>query len=218
MNKVHGVLLSPFVRKVMLTLDHKNVAYENIPTMPGSKNAHFRAINPLGKVPVYEDEYVALPDSSVICQYLDGKYRSPGIYPSNPAEKAKALWLEEFADSKLTELLGGGLFYELLVAPKMLGRATDQHKVNATIKALPPFLDYLERHCTSKSFLVAGQISIADFSIPSMFVNAQYAGYEVDKVRWPRLHAYLQFIFDHPLYQKRFAAEKDIVAGLGGKK
>jgi glutathione S-transferase len=215
MNKVYGVLLSPFVRKVLMTLEVKQQRYETVTVMPGSSKPAFRAISPMGKIPAYEDEYLSLCDSSVICQYLEDKYRSPAIYPHNPRDKARALWLEEYADTKLMELLGGGFFFELLVAPRLMGRPADHNKVRASIRALPPFLTYLEKQIHGPNYLVGAQLSIADLSVPSVFINAHYAGYKVDTFSYPKLSAYLNTMWRHPLYEKRFEAEKEIAAGLG---
>lgn len=214
MNKVHGILLSPFVRKVLLTLEHKGQAYENIGVIPGSKAPEFKAISPLGKIPVYEDEYGAVQDSSVICQYLDSKYPSPSIYPGCPRERAHALWLEEFSDSKLAELLGGGIFFEIIVAPKMMKRPTDEQKVKNTYKLLPPLLEYLESQISAAEFLIGNTISIADLTVPNFFINAGYAGFSVDKTRWPKLANYLDNMLAHPLFITRLEAEKDILAAF----
>ncbi len=214
MTIVHGAPLSPFVRKVLITLEYKGVDYENNPVIPGAGDAAFQAISPLGKVPVFEDEYLTVPDSSVICNYLDERYPQPSIYPSSPVEKARALWFEEYADTKLVELLGGGLFFELLVAPKLLGRATDDKKVKQTLKALPRFLGYLESQVQKNNFIIAGQFTIADITVTSMFINAQYAGYSVDTHYWPKLAAYLEFVKEQHVFKHRLDEEQEMFKGL----
>ena len=65
--------------------------------------------------------------------------------------------------------------------------------------------------------MIGGMISIADFSVPAIFMNAHYAGYDVDKFHYPGIHNYLQFMWDHKLYQDRFAEEEPIIAGLKEK-
>lgn len=51
MLKFHGVPLSPFVRKVLFTLEYKKLDFEINPVFPGSDDAAFREISPLGKIP-----------------------------------------------------------------------------------------------------------------------------------------------------------------------
>lgn len=217
MNKVHGVEISPFVRKVLLTLEYKGVDYEHITVIPGSGGPDFLKKSPLGKIPLFEDEYITVPDSSIICQYLDEKYPNPTIYPSSPASRARARWFEEFSDSKLIELLGGGLFFELLVAPRLMGRPTDWKKVAETKRVLPRYLGYLEKEVRPNDFLVDNTFSIADMSVAAMFVNARYAGYEVDKTLWPRLAAYLALVWDFPVFRQRLEKEKPMADSMTGK-
>lgn len=214
MNKIYGVNLSPFVKKVLLTLEYKNVSYEMVNIFPGSMNSAFRKISPLGKIPVFEDEYITTPESSVICQYLEKKYPSPSLIPNSAPEQAKVLWLEKYSDSKLTELLGSGLFFELLVAPKLMRRPADHKKVRQTLKLLPKVLHYLERQITASNFLVGNQLSLADISINSTFINASYADYIVDAKLYPKLSRYLQNMWDFPLFKHRLKEEKETLLFL----
>ena len=45
---VHGHPLSPFVRKVLLTLDIKGIEHTNVVVFPGDSSPAFRAMSPLG--------------------------------------------------------------------------------------------------------------------------------------------------------------------------
>ena len=48
MIQVHGVLLSPFVRKVRAVFEEKGLAYELNPVMPFGATDEFKRISPLG--------------------------------------------------------------------------------------------------------------------------------------------------------------------------
>ncbi len=103
MATVYGVSASPFVRKLRVFLDEKGIDYETKPVFPGTDDESFRAISPLGKVPAYRDEEVAISDSSVICAYLEKKHPEPPLYPTAGADYARALWFEEYADTAVVE-------------------------------------------------------------------------------------------------------------------
>ena len=64
----------------------------------------------MGKVPVIRDSAMGsdatLPDSSVICAYLEKKQPNPALYPGEPFSLARALWYEEYADTALAETIG----------------------------------------------------------------------------------------------------------------
>jgi glutathione S-transferase len=215
MDKVYGVPLSPFVRKVLLLLEYKGIAYENVMVMPFSKEPDFLRKSPLGKIPAYEDEYTTICDSTVICQYLEDKYPQNPLYPRHRVEKARALWLEEYSDSHLREVLGIGYFFEKVVKPKLLGQPEDEAKVKHTLEVtLPKTLNYLEGECPASGFMFSSGFSIADLTISSFFLNARYAGYTIPADRWPRTAAYIGRVFSHPVYEKRIAQEADLAKAL----
>lgn len=216
MTTVYGAILSPFVRKVLMTLEHKGIGYRSEPVRPFVNPESFARISPLRKIPAFVDEYVTLADSSVICDYLEHKYPQRSLYPSNPASRARALWFEEYADTALQELLGPGLFFERVVAPVMFKRATDTARVERSIQALPAHQDYLERELGGSGFLLGPDLTIGDLAVACVFLNAHYAGYDVDARRWPRLAAYLQRCWAQPLFRHRIEQESAPLAALKG--
>ena len=48
--------------------------------------------------------------------------------------------------------------------------------------------------------------------VATAFVNARYAGYEVDADRWPALREYLARQFASPLFERRLAQEAAYLA------
>lgn len=86
--KLIGVHLSPYARKVAVILTVKGLAYEQEPMLPGSGGPEFRKISPLGKIPVLMDGESAIPDSSVICEYLEEKYPEIPVLPDTPELRA----------------------------------------------------------------------------------------------------------------------------------
>lgn len=216
MLKVYGVQLSPFVRKLLLTLEYKGLEYENVATFPGSEEPEFRAISPLGKIPVLDHDGLTISDTSVICRYVDRVFADKSIYPDDPVEEAKALWLEEFGDSKLIEATSG-LFQQRFLYPKMFGQETDESVVTDILEnKLPPLLDYLESVVPEAGYLVGDSVTIADFSIGTCFLQGRYGEYEVDAGQYPKLAAYLARVLSADLVQNRMAKEAEVVAQLAG--
>jgi len=215
MDKVYGVPLSPFVRKVLLLLEYKGIEHQNDLIMPFDRSPRFLKVSPLGKIPAFQDDYATLSDSTIICQYLEDKYPQHPLYPKDRVERAQALWFEEYADTQLRDLIGMGYFYEKVVKPKLLGQPTDEAKVKHTVEvALPKALDYLERTIPADGYLFASGFSIADITIGSMFLNGRYAGYSVPATRWPRFAAYLERVWAQPTYVRRIAQEADLAKAL----
>ncbi len=215
MLKVHGVSLSPFVRKVHWGLIHKDVAFEAIPTMPGDASPEFHAMSPLGKIPVLQDGDFTIPDSSIILRYLDARYPDNALYPEDPQACAFVSWLEEFADTKLVEACAV-FFRERFLNPNMFKKSTDQDAVdNALTEQMPPLLRYLESVVNDEGYFVGATLSVADLAITSAFVNAQYGDYSVDSAAYPKLSAYLLRAMDSGLVKDQIAKEQVILKSLG---
>jgi glutathione S-transferase len=137
-------------------------------------------------IPVLIDGDLVLCDSSVICAYLDEAYPGAALLPADARNRARARWLEEFADTRLGEVFIWGLFYQKIVRPMVFGEPGDAERIERTLNDdAPRALDYLERELPASGFLF-GEIGIADIAIAAMFRNADYSGFTPDPARWPR--------------------------------
>lgn len=212
MPKLHGVNLSPFVRKVRVALAEKNIAYEQDPVLPFGPREELMKISPLGKIPVYEEDGFTVPDSSVIISYLEQTHPNPPLYPSDPRDRARALFLEEYADTRLLERMQP-IFFERVVNPRFMNKETDSARVEEALKeGLPPVLDYLESQVSQGDAAVAGRFSVADIAIGSFFVNLMHAGEKVDASRWPKLAAYLEAVHARPSFKALIEEESKALA------
>ena len=215
MTTVYGAPLSPFVRKVLISLEMKSIPYELENVAPGAIPDGYDALHPLRKIPSFKDELITLCDSSVICDYLENRYPEMGLYPKDFVLRAKALWLEEYADSKVIEVLGRPLFYKRVVTKGMMGQEVDEVEIEKHIeKNVPPVFDYLETQAPEIGYLVGDALSIADISIICHFINANHAGLGVDKGRWPRLAAYVNRMMEEAPFKVRLEADEKLLSRL----
>ena len=90
----------PFAARVRIVLAEKALDYDAVEIDLGDRPAWLYEKNPLGKVPVYEEEGgLVLPESWVIMEYLEERYPDPALWPADPAERALGrLWLDRFDD------------------------------------------------------------------------------------------------------------------------
>ena len=187
--KIIGSYLSPYVRKVLVVLHLKGVAYEIDPIIPFMGDARFSALSPLRRIPVLIDDQVTLADSTVICEYLEDRYPEPALYPRDVVQRARARWLEEFADTRMGDVFIWQLFNQVAINPFVWGQKTDEAAVKKTLtEDIPQVLDYLEAELPEEGFLF-GNVSVADISIAVFFRNAAFARFQVDAARWPRTAA-----------------------------
>jgi glutathione S-transferase len=194
---VIGSFVSPYVRKVLACINLKGLEFEVDPITPFFGNDEFEALSPLRRIPILIDGDVKISDSSVICAYLDDAYPERPLLPSSPADRARARWLEEFADTRLGDVLIWSFFYQKVVRPLVWGESDEERIAQALNEDIPSALDYLEREAPASGFLF-GDIGLADIAIASFFRNGAYAGFEPDPTRWPRSASFIQRTLDHP--------------------
>ena len=200
MIRIIGSFVSPYVRKVLAALNLKGLPYEVDPITPFFGNEEFERLSPLRRIPVLIDGDFSTSDSSVICAYLDEAYEGRPLLPAAPKDRARARWLEEFADSRLGDVFIWSLFYQKVVRPIVWGEPSDEERIKKALdEDIPRALDYLEGELPLEGCIFK-DISIADISLASFFRNGSYAGFETDKERWPRTAAFVERTLAHPCF------------------
>jgi glutathione S-transferase len=224
---VIGSYLSPYVRKVLVCLQLKGVAYEIDPIVPFLGDERFTRLSPLRRIPVLVDDRVTLADSSVICEYLEDRYPEPALHPRDIAGRARARWLEEFADTRLGDVFIWRLFNQVAIRPAVWGEKTDRAVVEKTlVEDVPQVLDYLERELPPAGLLFGDAPTIADVAIACFFRNAAMARFGIDAGRWPvsagfveRVLALEAFVrlraFEERLIRTPVAQHRTVLAEMG---
>lgn len=208
---VYGVGVSPYVRKVRVVLNEKQLPYTHKEILPTVLlNAlqqpipeDFKQASPLGKIPAYREGDWTVSDSAVITQYLDQKYPEHKLYPTDPREYASALWFEKYGDDVLTNVIHTKIFMERVVKPQVLKQETNEETVQKALKdELPPLLDYLESQLQDRQWLAGNNFSIADIAIATHFVSLNLAGEKLNEQRWPKLAAYIKRVLERPSFKQ----------------
>lgn len=220
---VYGTSLSPFARKVMVVLAEKGLDYELEQVNPFGAPDWFPQISPYRKIPVLRDTDAGpdatLPDSSIICAYLERAHPKPALYPSQPFAYAKALWYEEFADTALSETIGRVFFYQRVVR-RLMGQEPDEAVVRDALEnKQPPRFAYLNDELAGKDYLVDDSFSIADIAVACQLGNFRHAGGEIDAGKYPNLAAFAERLHGRPSFKKLIAAETAVLdkrLGRGG--
>jgi glutathione S-transferase len=205
---IHGINASPFVRKVRVALAEKNIPYHLEPRVPFGQPPEYMKISPLGKIPCLQDGDYTLPDSSCIIAYLERTNPRPALYPEDPKDYGRALFLEEYADSKLIETIGA-VFFQRVVRKLIFKQESDETIVRKKIdEEAPKLFDWIESQLGDREWLVGTRFGIADIAMASPFVNFAHAGETVDRNRWPRLAAYLGRVFARPSFKALIEEEQ----------
>jgi glutathione S-transferase len=198
---LYGSSLSPYARKVLAFAGEKGVELELRPTgaAPGQPSEDFIAASPFRKMPAFRDGDYTLADSSAIVHYLEAKYPDPPLIPTDPQLRGKTIWFEEFADTILVSC-GAKIFFNLIVAPRFLGRPGDEEAARqAELNDLPPIFDYLEKVVPGAGgYLVGDRLTLADIAVASPFANFRHTQTKVDPERYPRTVAYVERMLARP--------------------
>lgn len=201
---VIGSYLSPYVRKVLACLHLKGMAYRIDPIVPFYGNDEFARLSPLRRVPVLIDGDVVLADSTVICEYLDERHPEPALLPRGAAARARARWLEEYADTRLGDAIVWHLYNQVVIRRFVWGEAPDEALLRQAREVeIPQSLDYLEGELPADGTLFdpqRGTLSLADVALASFFRNAAFARYGVDATRWPRTAGFVSRVLGHPAF------------------
>lgn len=204
-----GVNASPFVRKVRVVLEEKRIPYTLEPLIPFDAPPEYRRLHPLGKIPTLRDGELVIPDSSAICAYLELRHPTPALFPSDPYERARAIWLEELGDAGVSTGTGP-VFFQRVVKPYLLQEMPDDGPVErALTQTLPPLFDYLERELGDGPYLMGELFSIADIAVATQLANWGHAGGRVDAELWPRLALWADRILARPSFEACLEEERE---------
>ena len=201
-----GSYLSPYVRKVLVCLEIKGIPYEVDHIVPFFGDDRFSKLSPLRRIPVLVDGDVVLSDSSVICQYIEDLQPRPAVLPVDIRDRARARWLEEFADTRMGDVFIWRLFNQIAIRPSVWGEKGDRELVDRNLKEdVPMVLDYLESEAPaddSKGGFRFGPLSLGDIAPACFFRNAGWVRFQIDATRWPRAAAWMARTLAMPPFAK----------------
>lgn len=185
-------LRCPYCARVRIVLAEKDLPHETVPVDLERRPAWLIAKNPPhGRVPVLDDDGWVLPESAVICEYLDERYPEPPLLPVDPGERAAArLLVFRFDDL-------GRPYYAL--------RRGDEGAEERLLGSLAELGAMLE----TMPFLTGRAFGLADVAyVPWVIRSRELLG--VDLQPYPALGRWLDRLSERP----SIAAELDVVTAL----
>jgi len=171
--KLHATKLSGHGHRVELLLRMLDLPYQFVDANADVRaSAAFRALNPLGQIPVLQDGELTLPDSNAILVYLCKRY-APG-----------SSWLPEDA-------LGACAvqrWLSIAAGEVMYGPASARAKAHWNVpcdseraaSVAQRLLTFMNGHLEGRSFLAAPHATIADLACYSYVKHAPEGGIALD--------------------------------------
>jgi glutathione S-transferase len=181
----------PYCARVRIVLAEKGIEYETVEVDLDDRPAWIYEKNPLGRVPVLEEDTFVLAESAVIDEYLDERYPDPSLWPADPAERA-------LGRKRVFR------FDELSKPYYALRRGDDGAR-----ERLDAALATLEAVLQGQRFLSGREFGLADVAYVPWILRARDR-MDVDLERFPALSEWLGQLEQRP----SIAAELDVVASL----
>ncbi|WP_299592219.1 glutathione S-transferase family protein [uncultured Tateyamaria sp.] len=182
MARLFHVPLSPFCRKVRLSLAEKKIEVELVEERYWEADPDFLRRNPAAKVPVLRLDGVMMSESAAICEYIEETRPEPSLMPSDAVAKLEVRRLVGWFDDKFHQEVTSKLLYER-VNKKMMGQGfPDSRNVKDGAKAIKYHLDYMTWLLDHRRWLAGDNMTLADFAAAAHLSSLDY----ISDVDWNR--------------------------------
>jgi glutathione S-transferase len=176
---------------VRIVLAEKQVEYETVAIDLDDRPAWIFEKNPLGRVPVLEEDTFVLAESAVIDEYLEERYPEPALWPADPGDRALGRLLVHRFDELSRP------YYALRRGEEGAGERFD-----AALAELDGLLE-------AQPFLSGREFGLADIAYIPWILRARDR-MEVELTPYPALADWVSRLEQRP----SVAAELDVVASL----
>lgn len=197
--KLIGKTLSPYVRRVALTLEFLEMTYE-IEAVSIAEQERLRAYNPVGRVPalVLDDGEVLVDSAAIIDALTEMKGADQTILPTAGAGRRRVLRATALADAALEKAVTA--HYE--TARKANGKCDLDWRAFCLDQATAA-LAALEME-VAEPFVVGSGPTLADLTVAVAlpFIDFAFAPGDIDLATCPRLRAIAQCVHDTPQWER----------------
>ncbi len=181
-NRLYHFPLSPFSRKVRLSLAEKRIEIELVEERYWEQDPDFLRRNPAGKIPVLKLGNRMLAESAAICEYLEELHPDPPLMPRAPEARYEVRRLVSWFDDKFNEEVTSKLLGERVFKKVMGGGYPDSTNVKAGARAVKYHLDYMAWLLDQRRWLAGNELSLADFAAAAHLSCLDY----ISDVDWNR--------------------------------
>jgi glutathione S-transferase len=182
MIRLFHVPLSPFCRKVRLSLAEKKLEVELVEERYWERDPDFLRRNPAGKVPVLRIDDMILSESAAICEYIEEKHPTPSLLPNDPEGRFEVRRLVSWFDDKFHHEVTANLLYERVNRKLTKSGYPDSKNVKAGSKAVKYHLDYMAWLLDRRRWLAGDSMTLADFAAAAHLSSLDY----ISDVDWNR--------------------------------
>jgi glutathione S-transferase len=217
--KLYQTYTSPFPTRVRLVLYAKGIEAEIIEP-PGfhtsaESKGYYMQVNPIGRVPALVlDDGRVLPESEVICEYLEDAYPDPPLRPADPFERARVRLISRLCDIYLVMAM-----VPLFNASGRSRKTWDRARIDAALAEIDAALGYIETYLGGEGYAVGTALTTADGALlPQLMLAYEWApavfGGENPLGKHPKVAAYWRGIEARdPIAARLLKETRDAIAG-----
>jgi glutathione S-transferase len=165
----------------------------------------FTAINPLQRVPVIIDRNFRAVESLAILDYLEAKYPTPSLMPSQPEAIAIVRMVEMIAVNELQPATVP------LMRP-LVGLEVEAQKLETARQRVTAAIDFYEDLLGDSSYFAGGDLTLADIVAGTLVPSLPLFGFSFDN--YPHLQAWLEKLATRASWQQTTPQPEVIEAAL----
>jgi glutathione S-transferase len=200
-----------------MVLYAKGIPFE-IVEPPGFGNStlpkgDYLKLNPLGRVPTLVlDDGRALPESEVICEYLEETFPSPPLLPADPWQRAQVRLITRISDIYLVMAMVP--LFDILATRRS---EWDRTIIDAAVEKVAEALAALEVFIGVDGYAIGRSLTVADGALAPMLILAEEWAPSVFNTgpslhRFPKLSAYWHSVQTDPIVSRVVRETRDAIA------
>ncbi len=199
MLKIYGRNNSVNVQKVMWMVGELGLEHERLDVggaFGQNDQDWYLALNPMGRVPVLDDDGYVLWESHSIIRYLARQNKEAGLYASDAkAQGDMDKWMDwhiGFFQPAITPA-----FWGLIRTPEA---ERDMAAIQASSSETAKLMGILDGHLQGRDFMAGAQLSLADIPVGAM--TYRWYGLDVEHPDYPNLRAWYDRLAQRPAFQE----------------
>ncbi|NDJ22186.1 glutathione S-transferase family protein [Nostoc sp. B(2019)] len=193
--------LSPNARRVWITLLEKEIPFESIIlNLDGDQlQPEFLTINPFHHIPVVVDDGFQIVESLAIMDYLESKYPTPAMLPTEP---------QALAIVRMVQMVTANELFPQVIA--LIYESEDSPQFARAKQNIDKVLQFFTQVLGDRSFFGSEQLTLADIVAGIGVHSLPLLGFHLSN--YPKLNQWSERLMERPTWQKTKLSAEDFEA------
>lgn len=160
MSKYHlySADISPFAQRVVLQMEYKGIEFTQSHPPGGFGSPEYGLINPIRKLPVLSVDGAHLPESDIICEYIEEVHPEPSLVPDDPMLRARGRLIRRIADTYVMNPM-------MPLFKNFSRRTRDQAVVDNALANIGQGLTFLNNWLPAETYAIGKRLTLTDFAV-----------------------------------------------------